>query len=244
MKKSNGMVGSHDGNVTKDEWLTPPDLLDRLGEFDLDPCSPISRPWDTAKTHFTIEDNGLLLPWNGRVWLNPPYTRNEIDAWMNKMALHDNGIALIFARTDRAGFHNYVLQAADSILFLKGRIHFYHVTGERAAFNAGAPSVLAAYGELNSDALASAGITGKHILLNRVQCFIVGTRKLDNETWKSIVEVAIVNLNRQAEVDKIYNKVVDLAPGKVQGNPNWKAKIRQTLQIHFERVKRGEYKLD
>ena len=31
------------------EWLTPPYVLDALGEFDLDPCSPVVRPWDTAK---------------------------------------------------------------------------------------------------------------------------------------------------------------------------------------------------
>lgn len=31
----------------KDEWLTPPYIIDSLGVFDLDPCSPINRPWDT-----------------------------------------------------------------------------------------------------------------------------------------------------------------------------------------------------
>lgn len=44
-----------------------------LGPFDLDPCSPVGRPWDTAAQHHTIHDNGLLKPWSGRVWLNPPY---------------------------------------------------------------------------------------------------------------------------------------------------------------------------
>jgi hypothetical protein len=38
----------------KDEWLTPPEIIKSLGEFDLDPCSPINRPWDTAKNHYTI----------------------------------------------------------------------------------------------------------------------------------------------------------------------------------------------
>lgn len=37
-----------------DEWLTPPKIIDKLGEFDLDPCSPIFRPWDTANKHYTI----------------------------------------------------------------------------------------------------------------------------------------------------------------------------------------------
>ena len=57
----------------KNEWLTPPCLLDRLGEFDLDPCSPVNRPWDTARHHYTVEDDGLRQPWFGRVFCNPPY---------------------------------------------------------------------------------------------------------------------------------------------------------------------------
>ena len=43
----------------KNEWLTPPHILRRLGPFDLDPCAPINRPWDTAEHHYTIEDDGI-----------------------------------------------------------------------------------------------------------------------------------------------------------------------------------------
>lgn len=50
------------------EWLTPPWLLDVLGPFDLDPCSPIRRPWPTADMHYTAEDDGLSQPWHGRVF--------------------------------------------------------------------------------------------------------------------------------------------------------------------------------
>ncbi len=52
----------------KDEWLTPPDLLANFKTFSLDPCSPINRPWPTAKTHFTKNDNGLLKDWGGGAW--------------------------------------------------------------------------------------------------------------------------------------------------------------------------------
>jgi hypothetical protein len=71
----------------KDEWLTPPEIIKSLGEFDLDPCSPLIRPWDTARKHYTVIDNGLLMPWEGRVWLNPPYG-NKIGEWLQKAALH------------------------------------------------------------------------------------------------------------------------------------------------------------
>lgn len=66
-------LSSHQSHrMQNDEWLTPPALLRALGQFDLDPCSPVVRPWDTAAQHYTVQDDGLSLPWAGRVWLNPP----------------------------------------------------------------------------------------------------------------------------------------------------------------------------
>lgn len=48
-------LGSHErASGGTDEWLTPKWLVDRLGPFDLDPCSPINRPWATAARHFTV----------------------------------------------------------------------------------------------------------------------------------------------------------------------------------------------
>ena len=60
------------------EFWTPAKYVDSarsvMGEFDLDPASAL-RANDTvqAKTFYTKEDNGLEQPWEGRVWLNPPY---------------------------------------------------------------------------------------------------------------------------------------------------------------------------
>jgi hypothetical protein len=147
----------------KDEWLTPPEIIKSLGEFDLDPCSPINRPWDTAKNHYTIQDDGLLLPWNGRVWLNPPYG-NKIDLWLQKAALHQNCMVLIFARTDTASFHANVFNQADSILFIKGRLKLYHVSGKQGD-SAGAPSCLVSYNKENSQYLKNSNIKGKLIIL-------------------------------------------------------------------------------
>lgn len=53
-----------------DEWLTSPSIIEALGKFDLDPCSPINRPWDTAKNPLSELDDGLSLDWEGRVWCN------------------------------------------------------------------------------------------------------------------------------------------------------------------------------
>lgn len=149
----------------KDEWLTPPEIVRSLGVFDLDPCSPVNRPWDTALRHLTIHDDGLATQWlkTDRIWCNPPYG-NQCALWMKKMAKHGNGIALTFARTETKMFFESVWNSAHAVLFIKGRLKFYHVTGEQGG-TAGAPSVLIAYGEENSNKLSEVTHLGKFIKL-------------------------------------------------------------------------------
>lgn len=162
-------IGGHQSAVAgKDEWLTPPEVLKALGHFDLDPCSPISRPWPTAAEHFTVLDDGLSLPWTGRVWCNPPYG-SATGQWLERLAAHGDGIALVFARTETAAWVQSVWARADAILFLFGRLHFHHVDGTRAAANSGAPSALVAYGLRNADWLKRCGLPGAFVPLDRTQ---------------------------------------------------------------------------
>ena len=164
--RSTGMGGHQSSAMGKDEWLTPPEIIKALGPFDLDPCAPIIRPWDTARKHYTIEDEGLSKSWSGRVWLNPPYG-SFTGRWLDKLACHGNGIALIFARTETQMFFDNVWGQADAILFLKGRLVFHNVDGTKARANAGAPSCLVAYGEHNADCLLRCSIRGKWIPIKR-----------------------------------------------------------------------------
>lgn len=151
---SRGIGGHHATAGRTNTWLTPPSIVQALGPFDLDPCAaPEPRPWDTAHEHWTSD--GLTREWSGRVWLNPPYGADLID-WLAKMARHGRGIALVFARTETDAFHRYVWPVAHSLLFLRGRLHFHHPDGRRAAANAGGPSVLIAYSD--RDAFALAGV--------------------------------------------------------------------------------------
>lgn len=141
-------IGGHhlpNRGITND-WLTPPGIIQALGPFDLDPCASVDQPWRTANQQYTIGKNGKLLPWDGMVWMNPPYG-TETWEWLELLARHGNGIALIFARTETEGFFQHVWNKADALFFFKGRLHFHMpVSGQRAKGNAGAPSVLAAYG--------------------------------------------------------------------------------------------------
>ena len=63
-----------------DEWYTPQWVVDSartvMGAIDLDPASSAAANKGVkAKEYYTIQDNGLKLEWNGRVFLNPPFSK-------------------------------------------------------------------------------------------------------------------------------------------------------------------------
>lgn len=153
---------THDNEIGKEEWLTPPHIILALGSFDLDPCSPPPerRPWPTANRHYTVHDNGLLQPWEGRVWCNPPYGR-ECIKFLARMAEHEHGTALVFARTETRMFQEWVFPKASALLFLAGRLQFCDYKGKPSDNSAGAPSVLIAYGDEDADLLWEAKATKK-----------------------------------------------------------------------------------
>lgn len=64
---------------SNDEWYTPPFIIDKvkevLGYIDLDPASnEIANKVIQAPAYYTKENSGLLKPWHGKVWCNPPYS--------------------------------------------------------------------------------------------------------------------------------------------------------------------------
>jgi hypothetical protein len=157
-------LGNETSVAGTEVWLTPPHVLEALGEFDLDPCASLDRPWDTAKYHYTVEDDGLIQPWFGRVWCNPPYGP-KMTPFLQRMAEHQNGIVLIFARTETKAFFDFVWDRADALLFLKGRLKFHKPDGTLAG-TAGSPSVLIAYGQENVNILKNCNLEGKLVIVN------------------------------------------------------------------------------
>jgi phage N-6-adenine-methyltransferase len=153
-------IGTHQSAQTiSDDWLTPPEILAPLGTFALDPCASSEQPdWTGALAYYTREVNGLEQDWHGRVWLNPPYSK--IDVWMRRMAEHNHGIALVFARTETRWFFDSVWRQASAVLFLEGRLVFHRPDGWRARANSGGPSALVAYGEYDAECLSACGIAG------------------------------------------------------------------------------------
>lgn len=117
-----------------DEWSTPQNLFDQLNaiyQFTLDVCATP----ENAKCNrfYTEADNGLLQPWRGRVWCNPPYGR-EIGKWVQCAVTAteqwgpigrtaDVVVMLLPARTDTRWWHEYVIPYGQ-ITFLRGRLKF------------------------------------------------------------------------------------------------------------------------
>lgn len=175
------MDTSFEKTVGKDEWLTPPHISLALGRFDLDPCSPIVRPWPTADKHYTIEDGGLDKEWKGRVFCNPPYG-TQTKFWLDKCAEHGDCIALVFARTETLMFFNSIWPKASAVFFIKGRLSFYSVDGIKGG-TAGAPSVLIAYGKDNAETLKNIQLDGCFIDLSHS---VITTTNVDRATQSQL----------------------------------------------------------
>jgi hypothetical protein len=162
--KANGWLGGENQDAGSKQrptrWLTPTPLVKALGLFELDPCGAPGH--ELAERTYLLEngEDGLALPWEGRVWLNPPYGK-EAEPFVAKLAEHAYGIALLFARTETAMFSRYVWGAAHSVLFLKGRVTFWDAEGQPAKANSGAPSCLVSYSAVDTAILQQCGLAGQ-----------------------------------------------------------------------------------
>jgi DNA N-6-adenine-methyltransferase (Dam) len=159
-----------DPKTTSVEWYTPESIFARLGlEFALDVCAPPGGlPWIPAKRSFSRDEDGLAQPWTGVVWMNPPYGR-EIGKWMGKLAVHGDGMALVFTRSDTAWWQEAIRQA-DAVCFIRGRLRF--IRGSDRTQPPGvspAPSVLFAYGPTCTRALLKANLGPTLLVPHRVR---------------------------------------------------------------------------
>jgi len=149
----------------KDEWYTPAWITDPLGHFDLDPAAPIAPHRQIADREYTKADDGLSLRWEGRVWLNPPFSHPALKSFVGKMAEHGDGIMLLLCRGfDTGWFQDDVLGKADALLLMRGRVRFIRPDG-KAGKSAPLGTLLAAYGKDNARVLQECGLPGKYVPL-------------------------------------------------------------------------------
>jgi hypothetical protein len=119
-------VAEHENCIGEsDEWYTPPSIFDALGmTFDLDPCSPGPSHWVPARKVYTKEDDGLSQPWNGTVFMNPPFGgRNGHVPWLTKFFAHRNGIAVVRSYTSSDWWHRH-MHLAEALLWPRGKTKF------------------------------------------------------------------------------------------------------------------------
>jgi len=144
---------THEGKTNI--WLTPLPLIRELGEFDLDPCAYPNH--QTARRLICLPEDGLTAEWHGRVWLNPPYGKHT-QFWLERLAQHGNGIALVFGRLDTKWLQPFI---GNGFFAMKGRIKFINEKTLKPDTNAGAQSILIPFGRKNIGAILSSNIEGK-----------------------------------------------------------------------------------
>lgn len=119
-----------------DTWRTPAPVLvlarELLGGIDCDPASSAEANRTVgAATFYTREQDGLQLPWPGRVWCNPPYSKRGntsqaalflerlLDQYM--AGITSEGLLLTNVCTDAAWFAR---MWALPLCFVRGRLRF------------------------------------------------------------------------------------------------------------------------
>lgn len=125
----NTELATSKGHSSKDLWETPQKLFDELNAefgFTLDPACVIETA-KCAKFYTPIED-GLLQSWAGDVaFVNPPYSRGNIDKWVEKCYRESQSgvtvVALLPVSTSAEWFHKWVWKKTE-LRFIKRRVRF------------------------------------------------------------------------------------------------------------------------
>lgn len=128
-------------------WETPQGFFNKLDDlfgFTLDACASDENA--KVANYYTEEQDALLQDWQGVVWCNPPYGREQIK-FIQKA--HDESVkhgstvvCLIPARPDTKVWQDLIFKHADQICFIKGRLKFGN-SKDAAPF----PSALIVFGD-------------------------------------------------------------------------------------------------
>jgi hypothetical protein len=107
------LFGCEQAELTSDDYYTPAWVFERMGlTFDLDVASPPAGiPWIPARRWLSKADDGLNQEWQGRVWMNPPFS--EVTPWVNKFIEHCYGVCLL--PHAKSKWHTRIWDTADGV---------------------------------------------------------------------------------------------------------------------------------
>ena len=117
------------GSTYSDEWYTPSMIIEAarecMGQIDLDPAScKAAQRTVKATQYFTAKDDGLVQPWSGRVWCNPPFSCKAL--WCQRLVEYAGPwIALLPNTGFDARAVQAVIEVVDVILLVARRLAFW-----------------------------------------------------------------------------------------------------------------------
>jgi len=111
------------------ECYTPKWIFDQLGlHFDLDVASSYHHLVQVpAEQRYTIQDDALVKPWFGRVWMNPPFSK--VTPWIDKWLEHNNGLCLV-SLSSNGKWVNKLWNSDAACHYLPANIAFNGASGE------------------------------------------------------------------------------------------------------------------
>lgn len=124
-------------NSGENEWYTPPRYIEAacrvMGGIDLDPASSDrANEIVQATTYFTKENSGLARPWAGRVWMNPPYAKDLIWPFCERLCEFvadgdvSQAVVLVNNATETAAFQR-LAELAAAMCFHAKRIKYLNI---------------------------------------------------------------------------------------------------------------------
>lgn len=144
--------------TTNDDWYTPRWIFDAAGiTFDMDVAAPMDPTMRSvpAKRYLTAVEDGLMTPWEGVVWCNPPYSGST--PWVEKWARHDGG-GLILVPAVKSRWVGALLNSMEAMTLLT--VEFIRPGGAVAPIRW--LNILAARGDKCIEAVGRVAAMDKH----------------------------------------------------------------------------------